>query len=75
MAITNTTSTVQAIFSLHVVTASSALLLLLAAIFVLLRQLSGRPGQPRTFRKFTRSTDIKHSNQRSQQTKQPTFEA
>ncbi|KAI2480736.1 hypothetical protein Ptr902_07761 [Pyrenophora tritici-repentis] len=62
MAITNTTSTVQAIFSLHVVTASSALLLLLAAIFVLLRQLSGRPGQPRTFRKFTRSTDIKHSS-------------
>ncbi|KAE8866872.1 hypothetical protein PTNB73_04966 [Pyrenophora teres f. teres] len=62
MAITNTTSAVQAIFSLHVITAGSALLLSLAAIFVLLRQLSGGPGQPRTFRKFTRSTDIKHSS-------------
>jgi len=62
MAITNTTSSVQGIFSLHVITAGSAIIFLLGAIFVLLRQLSGGPGQPRTFRKFTRSTDIRHSS-------------
>ena len=60
MAITNTTSTVQAIFSLHVVTAGSAIILLLAALALFGRQLAGGPGRPRRFMKFTRSTEKRH---------------
>jgi hypothetical protein len=66
MAITNTTSTVQAIFSLHVVTAGSSILLLLAALALFGRQLAGGPGRPRKFMKFTRSTEKRHSSMGTQ---------
>jgi hypothetical protein len=66
MAITNTTSTVQAIFSLHVVTAGSSILLLLAALALFGRQLAGGPGRPRRFMKFTRSTEKRHSSMGTQ---------
>lgn len=60
MAITNTTSTVQGIFALHVVTAGSSIILILAALALFGRQLVGGPGRPRTFKKFTRSTLNRH---------------
>ena len=60
MAITNTTSTVQAIFALHVVTAGGSIILILAALALFGRQLVGGPGRPRTFKKFNRSTLNRH---------------
>ncbi|KAI4672924.1 uncharacterized protein J4E78_001427 [Alternaria triticimaculans] len=62
MAITNTTSTVQAIFALHVVTAGGSIILILAALALFGRQLVGGPGRPRTFKKFNRSTLNRHSS-------------
>ncbi|KAI8942993.1 hypothetical protein NX059_001031 [Plenodomus lindquistii] len=53
MAITDATSTVQAIFSLHIATAGCALLLLIAAGLLYARQLAGGTGRPRIFKKFT----------------------
>lgn len=66
MAITNTTSTVQGIFALHVVTAGSSIILILAALALFGRQLVGGPGRPRRFMKFTRSTEKRHSSMGTQ---------
>ncbi|KAL1798274.1 hypothetical protein ACET3X_002311 [Alternaria dauci] len=62
MAITNTTSAVQAIFSLHVVTAGSSILLLLAALALFGRRLVGGSGRPWIFMRFTRSIEKGHSS-------------
>lgn len=61
MTITNTSSSVQGIFSLHVVTAGLSFILLLGAIALFAKQLMGGPGRPRAFMKFWQSTGKRHS--------------
>ncbi|KAF1939677.1 hypothetical protein EJ02DRAFT_381208 [Clathrospora elynae] len=62
MAISSTTSAVQAIFALHVATAGCAFLLLSAAGLLLTVQLAVGPGRPKIFQKFTKSATPKHSS-------------
>ncbi|KAL6157776.1 hypothetical protein ACJQWK_08070 [Exserohilum turcicum] len=61
MAITNTSSTVQGIFSLHVITAGCSIILFLAAIALFARQVTGGPARPRMFMPFWQSTGKGHS--------------
>ncbi|KAF2851802.1 hypothetical protein T440DRAFT_498309 [Plenodomus tracheiphilus IPT5] len=62
MTITDATSTVQAIFSLHVATAGCALLLLIASGLLYARQFAGGPGRPRMLNKLTKSNVAAHSS-------------
>lgn len=61
MTITNTSGSVKGIFSLHVITAGLSFILLLAAIALFAKQLTGGPGRPRALMKFWQSTGKRHS--------------
>lgn len=63
MAITDTTSTVQAIFALHVATAGLAFLMLVAAGLVFLKQLKSGTSRPGGWKRFSRNTGApRHSS-------------
>lgn len=60
MTITNTSGSVKGIFSLHVITAGLSFILLLGALALFAKQLTGGPGRPRAFMKFWQSTGKRH---------------
>lgn len=63
MAITNTTSTVQAIFALHVATAGLAFLMLVTAGLVFLKQLKSGTSRPGGWKRFSRNVGApRHSS-------------
>ncbi|KZM20859.1 uncharacterized protein EKO05_0007797 [Ascochyta rabiei] len=63
MAITNTTSTVQAIFALHTATAGLALLMLVTAGLVFLKQLKSGTSRPGGWKRFSHSVGVpRHSS-------------
>lgn len=61
MGITNASSAVKGIFSLHVITACVSFLLFLAALGLFAKQLTGRRSQSRTVMKVWQSTGKRHS--------------
>lgn len=63
MAITNATSTVQAIFALHTATAGLALLMLITAGLVFLKQLKSGTSRPGGWKRFSHSAGApRHSS-------------
>lgn len=63
MAITNATSTVQAIFALHTATAGLAFLMLIAAGLIFLKQLKSGTSRPGGWKRFSRNAGApRHSS-------------